>query len=550
MPVTFRAARPRLALVVAVMLAALTLAPVSASAAPEPMVATAYLDAHDVSSDAPTVVATIVVSAPGSTAAPSAADVWASALGGAFPLSDVAGARIFDGWTFQATLHLTPPGAVQPGTSLTVPVVIDIPAGVLEVDGALSPPATINERVVVHGAPVWPAPRALVSVGGEAVSMPLEVTATGGVGPSWYRLPVGATYDGHVLAWDGLTEGTASLSVQDRWLRWAETEVPLRSLSPVSFRVSPITLSGEVQETIGLQVVTDGADAGTRYVLGSGSLGGLTVTTVEHDVVEISGTPSVAGEFDATVLAVTVVDGVQYTLGSVDVHVSVSPGVAPSFTTAPPATVALTAGTPFSLGFVASGSPTPAFWVPRVTDVTPAAGGDGGPGVSLLALPTTLPAGMTFVDNGDGTATLAGTPEAAGVHEVTVEAWNVAGAVSSVVRLEVAAAPSAPPTTAPPTTAPPTTAPPTTAPVITPPTTTPPTTTAPPTEPVAVPDGEATSDAPADDSSDAPTAAPVAGPTDPELPRTGAGAGVVVGLGLAALLAAAGVLVLGVRRRA
>jgi Bacterial Ig-like domain (group 3)/Putative Ig domain/Immunoglobulin I-set domain len=53
----------------------------------------------------------------------------------------------------------------------------------------------------------------------------------------------------------------------------------------------------------------------------------------------------------------------------------------------------------------------------------------------------TLPAGVTFTDNGDGTATLAGTPTVAGTFPLTVSAANSAGSGSQSFTLTVTALP-------------------------------------------------------------------------------------------------------------
>jgi hypothetical protein len=66
----------------------------------------------------------------------------------------------------------------------------------------------------------------------------------------------------------------------------------------------------------------------------------------------------------------------------------------------------------------------------------------GSPQPTLSA--TGLPTGITFVDNGDGTGTLAGTPGAGtgGVHAVTVKATNEAGSDSKVFTLTITQAPA------------------------------------------------------------------------------------------------------------
>ena len=73
-------------------------------------------------------------------------------------------------------------------------------------------------------------------------------------------------------------------------------------------------------------------------------------------------------------------------------------------------------GTAYSKTITAVGSPTP-----------------------TLAETGTLPAGITFTDNGDGTATLAGTPaaNAGGSYSITITATNTLGSSSETFTLKV-----------------------------------------------------------------------------------------------------------------
>ncbi|QIK82321.1 putative Ig domain-containing protein [Sanguibacter sp. HDW7] len=251
------------------------------------------------------------------------------------------------------------------------------------------------------------------------------------------------------------------------------------------------------------------------------------------------GTPYVVGTHQVVVEATDSLG--QTATGTIEVTVGAAPQ-APSWGQAPLPTVPLTAGTSFSLRFHATGNPTPQLWVSRSS--TAPTGGLAA--LVARAMPVTLPAGMTFVDNGDGSGTLSGTPAAAGVHEVTVTASSLSGDVSYVVRLEVAAA--VPPTTQPPTTQPPTTQPPTTQPPTTQPPTEEPTDDPTTTEtPVTEAPTESPSPDPSDDQTAEPSSSATAAPGDDDLPATGANG--VVGLGLAALLLAAGTLALVARRR-
>ncbi|MHB1784454.1 MAG: hypothetical protein ACYCTE_17550, partial [Acidimicrobiales bacterium] len=65
---------------------------------------------------------------------------------------------------------------------------------------------------------------------------------------------------------------------------------------------------------------------------------------------------------------------------------------------------------------------------------------DGYP-TPTLSEPGKLPAGLTFVDNGDGTATIAGVATAAGTSQVTVSASSPLGPVTQTVTFKVDSAP-------------------------------------------------------------------------------------------------------------
>ncbi|MFF1388118.1 hypothetical protein, partial [Rhodococcus erythropolis] len=146
-------------------------------------------------------------------------------------------------------------------------------------------------------------------------------------------------------------------------------------------------------------------------------------TTFAHDpgtgVATLSGTPTVAGKFDFTLVAVNGV-GTPRTL---DVTTTVIPTpVAPAFMDPDPVKLTGTVGTALTRNFAVAGTPAPA-----VTVVDPAK----------------LPPGTTFAhDPGTGVATLSGTPTVAGKFDFTLVAVNgVAPDATLTVTVNVTAAP-------------------------------------------------------------------------------------------------------------
>ncbi|MDH6109639.1 hypothetical protein P3T36_000410 [Kitasatospora sp. MAP12-15] len=98
---------------------------------------------------------------------------------------------------------------------------------------------------------------------------------------------------------------------------------------------------------------------------------------------------------------------------------TVTVNVAPSITS--PAALATTVGTAFSTTLTSTGSPAPA-----------------------LKESGALPSGVTFTDNGDGTATLAGTPATGtgGSYPLTISATNATGTATQPLALTVDQAPA------------------------------------------------------------------------------------------------------------
>ena len=127
--------------------------------------------------------------------------------------------------------------------------------------------------------------------------------------------------------------------------------------------------------------------------------------TLDSGTGMISGTPSSAGSFPVTVTASDASSPQQVATQSLTLTVTVAP-VAPQITSVGGDTVP--GGSPFSYPVTATGTPTPAL---------------------SLSSPSSLPAGVTFTDNLDGTATLAGGSSVVpGVYTFTLQAANGIGA--------------------------------------------------------------------------------------------------------------------------
>jgi hypothetical protein len=142
---------------------------------------------------------------------------------------------------------------------------------------------------------------------------------------------------------------------------------------------------------------------------------GVTFTDNKDGTATLAGTPSTAGTYAVPLVATNAYGSVQQTL-------TITVQQAPAITSASSAT--FTVGTQGSFAVTTTGSPTAA-----------------------IAKSGALPSGVSFQDNGDGTATLAGTPAAgtSGSYKVTITAANgVSPGASQSFTLTVNAAPTAP----------------------------------------------------------------------------------------------------------
>ncbi len=140
---------------------------------------------------------------------------------------------------------------------------------------------------------------------------------------------------------------------------------------------------------------------------------GLTFVDNGNGNALLSGTPTATG---TTTLTVTAANGIT---PNATQTLTVIVGQGPAITSAASATA--TVGAAFTFTVTTTGYPAPSL-------------GESG----------ALPPGLTFTDNGNGTATISGTPTAAGTSALSFTATNATGTVTQTYGLTVSAAPVAP----------------------------------------------------------------------------------------------------------
>ena len=228
----------------------------------------------------------------------------------------------------------------------------------------------------------------------------VEVPVSMPLGSSVDNRALGTQYGGTTSGWESLAAG-ATLTIQ------TTTAAPA------------ITSGGSATAAVGshlsFEVTTSGTPAANLTETGT-LPAGVTFTDNGDGTGSLAGTPAAGsgGTYPVTITAENGVgtDAVQTFVLTVD--------QTPSITG--PSTVTYSVATPGTTTYTTASYPTPALSV---------VGG--------------LPNGVTFTDNGDGTATLAGTPGAGtgGIYQLTVDADNGAGGTSSLpVTLVVDQAPA------------------------------------------------------------------------------------------------------------
>ena len=183
----------------------------------------------------------------------------------------------------------------------------------------------------------------------------------------------------------------------------------------VSASAAPaITSAGTADFTLGtagaFAVTTTGSP--TPGITETGTLpAGLTFVDQHNGTALLSGTPTATG---TTALTVTAANG---NAPNATQTLTVVVGQAPAITSA--TSTSFAPGVAGSFSVTTTGYPAPAL-------------GETG----------TLPTGVTFVDNGNGTATLAGTATAGGTYPLTLTAVNGTGIITQAFTLNIAAAPT------------------------------------------------------------------------------------------------------------
>lgn len=296
-------------------------------------------------------------------------------------------------------------------------------------NGSLGTSTTVT--VTVRQAPqITLQPQSVTALAGDTVTFSAAATpaapSTGVVAAQWQR-------SGDGSSWTDVPGGTLSAGVAT--LSFTATQL----MSGAQYRV----------------VVTDGASAtsaaatltvGTPPQLTSAASAPFEVGVAGSFTVTATGTPApaiTAGALPAGLGFVDNGDGTATISGTPEPGTGGTHGVAigagngfgadaaqsldlviaekPAITSASSATAPV--GAPFS--FTVTSSP-------------------GYPGAATLSLGGALPSGVTFVDNADGTATIAGTPAAAtgGDHALTLTATNLAGSSAQNFTLTVTEGPA------------------------------------------------------------------------------------------------------------
>jgi hypothetical protein len=229
---------------------------------------------------------------------------------------------------------------------------------------------------------------------GPQVSIPVTVPAGTAVNGSTTTL---TPYGGQLSAWFPLgTNATVTLS---------------EAVAPTI--TSAATATSNVGAAFSFTVTTTGSPA--PALTETGALpSGLTFKDNGNGTATISGTPAAAtgGSYPLTITATNAT-------GSVTQNFTLTNTQAPTITS--PATASFATGVAGTYTITTTGFPAP-----TITETG------------------TLPAGLTFKDNGNGTGTISGTPTATGTTTVTISATNASGSTATLSLAITVSAPAAP----------------------------------------------------------------------------------------------------------
>jgi len=250
----------------------------------------------------------------------------------------------------------------------------------------------------------------------------VAVTATGSPTPKITEtgtLPAGLTFTDNgngtaLLSGTPTTTGTTSLTfTASNGISPDATQTMTVTVGQAPAFTSADTATGTVGSSFSFTASAGGYPAPSW---GDSNLPpGLTFTDNKDGTATLSGTPTTAGSYAVPLIATNAYGSVQQTL-------TITIEQPPAITSGNSAT--FTAGTAATFSVTATGSPT-----------------------AKLAESGTLPSGVTFTDNGNGTATLAGAAAAGstGSYPITITASNgVSPDATQSLTLTVNAAPTAP----------------------------------------------------------------------------------------------------------
>jgi len=281
---------------------------------------------------------------------------------------------------------------------------------------------TVNSGLAITSAAT------ATATAGDAFSF--TVTASGTPVPTLARtgtLPSGVTFTANSNGTATLA-GTPAASAKGPYLVTLtaknSTGTTSQAFTLTVDNVPSFTSAATLTETAGTAFTFTVATAGyPTPTLTSGTLpAGMSFVDNGNGTGSLAGTTAVgAGVYPVTVTAANGGGSTNQTI-TVTVKAAGTTVPVPTFTSAASATA--TAGTPLSFTVTTAGSPTTAY----TTTVTHSGA---------------LPAGVSFSNNGNGTATLAGTPSATsgGTYPITFTATNSAGTTTQSFVLTVSAAP-------------------------------------------------------------------------------------------------------------
>ncbi len=332
--------------------------------------------------------------------------------------------------TGQPAPNISVSGALPPGLTFTggtgsagitgTPTTAgDYPISVTAVNGAGRDTVALTLRV--NTLPTFTSAASTSVLVGSALNF--TVAASGSPTPTLTvagALPSGVTFRANAngtatLSGTPTVAGTTSLTFTAANSAGSTTQaftLTVNSTTPPKF-TSPATATATVGTAFSFKVTTSGTPVPT--ITKTGSLpSGVTFTANTDGTATIGGTPAAGwnGNYFLTITA-------RNSVGSVQQSFVLTVGQALAITSAN--TKTFTIGTASSFTIRATGTPTP-----------------------TVSLSGTLPAGITFTNNGNGTATLAGNaaPGTGGTYPLTIRATNSQGNVTQAFTLTVRQAPA------------------------------------------------------------------------------------------------------------